>query len=82
MNTRRRRLDWRGIALLLVILVVVALYDAFLVETDATLMAPTQTTRPTDLPQVAVTPVVGDALLVYMTTEELVYPVTKLFGLL
>ena len=74
MNTRRRRMDWRGIALLLIILVVVALYDASLVETDATLSTPTQTARPTGLPQAAVTPVVGDALLVYMTTDELVYP--------
>ena len=74
MNTRRKRMDWRGVALLLLILVLVALYDASLVETDATQIAPTQTARPTGAPQLAVTPVVGDALLVYMTTDELVYP--------
>ena len=74
MNTRRRRLDWRGVALVLVILVIVVLYDATLLETDGTFLAPTQTTRATDVPQAAVTPVVGDALLVYMTTDALVYP--------
>ncbi|MFM2308230.1 MAG: hypothetical protein RLY87_350 [Chloroflexota bacterium] len=75
MSKRRRPIDWRTLAILLILVLCVALYDAYtqpVVEAPVTVSDPTQTTEPAVPPTPA--PTQPDTLDVYMTTSALVYP--------
>ena len=74
MSTRRRPINWQGIAILIIVLLCFALYDAYIGQEEATL-------PPADAPQTpaVVAPALpddaqADALQIYTTTSELVYP--------
>ena len=74
MSSRRPRVDWRGIVLLIIILLVVALYDAATTTPDAVVTETTNTATPMDVSAQPEPPVATDALQLFTTTGELVYP--------
>jgi phosphatidylserine/phosphatidylglycerophosphate/cardiolipin synthase-like enzyme len=74
MSTRRRPINWQGIAILIVVLLCVALYDAYMAQSD-TGESPTVVPQPaTDTVPVSPQPEASEAFQIYMNTGELIYP--------
>ena len=74
MSTRRRPINWQGIAILIIVLLCVALYDAYIAAPETGVPAVEDLQIPTDTAPATPQMEASEAFQIYTTTRELVYP--------
>ncbi len=74
MSSRRRPINWQGIAILIVVLLCVALYDAYMAQPDIGESAIVVPQTATDTVPASPQPEASEAFQIYMNTGELIYP--------